>query len=750
MIHERSQELITGAFVSSTDPSVNYSTQNHYIAQNNYTENHTNDMFHETYLNFNLDALSSLYSSATLTDVQLSLYGVGYNLAVREITSAWNSSTVTYATRPSLSEHVVDYFAGEQGTSSLRNLHFDITKPFAAWFNGERASYGLAITAFDPSAEAYGFMTKDASASFTRPPVLYIDFIEAAGYNNTFDYHTQDIARAGTAYINNFTRNLFLQRDDISISGNIMPVTVSFLYNSGLIQQIEQYPLDNIAPIPIYGNGWLTNYNRVLYPNAINGAVSYAAADGTIVYFTIEDGEDGSNIITEENSGALGAKGYSIDISGLPEDCETLGLEYFKLLTPKGETESFDMFGRVIKIQKTARASQSIDIHYTTNYTSAATTDFSDFLKIDYITDGVGRKYDFTYDATSGLLTSIQCYTADGTAIKAGSSEKDLKNTYTYTNGNLTKVTFPDSKTASYEYSLNRMCAAISNDIYKVNYTYMPSYSTVSPYRKIMIVNEYARKSRTDDYTSGESLAIRPDGPHQTRFFKSGSLSNFEIHQFDKFGRTTGIIDAQGNYSACSLTNESIRNETYGQIASAANAMRLVNTGFENDLTAWDADAFTNADIVSAETHSGTKALKISSEETVNKVISQSIPITVDTGFTFSAYVKAAQTNTAHMLTMKIIAFNSETNSRYENTRQIAAVDNEFERYTVQLQIPEFEEFTHIAVEIGLNGSAGTFYVDSMQLDSGLGARDYNYLTDGSLYDQTTNALSSSWTAGGA
>ena len=46
-----------------------------------------------------------------------------------------------------------------------------------------------------------------------------IDYVDTTGTNDSFEYLTQEIGRAGTVNVNTFTRALSLNRSDLSMDG---------------------------------------------------------------------------------------------------------------------------------------------------------------------------------------------------------------------------------------------------------------------------------------------------------------------------------------------------------------------------------------------------------------------------------------------------------------------------------------------------------------------------------------------------
>lgn len=675
----------------------------------------------ELYIKLHMDQLGILTETITPTDVELVLSGQGYNLAAYEITSPLDVSTVTYNTKPQLAaDQVIDFYTGMRSVSEIQKVHFNITKIFQQWLSGEKENNGLAIYSYDPALPAFGLFLGERLQS--RGITLLIDFVESTGYSDQFNYHTQDIGRAGVSYINDFTQRLLIKRDDIAISGNIMPVNIAFLYNPAIFLKMDQFVRlmtaleeDSVCFPAVYGNGWLTSYNRCLYWDPLTNdsfSYCYAGENGNIVHFSMVEQEDGSYIYPEEASEGSG-NGYELFISeDCPDEVSFPGSEYIRLKKSNGEIEQFDESGRLIKIYKEKYPQQSVDIVYV----SDGTEDFN-FYAIDYITDGVGRKYDFIYN-DSGMLQNIQCFTADGTAIKAGTTSSNLQMTYTYDeNGNLTKAAFPDSGSASYEYDASgRMTAAISQNMYKLFYAY-------DDFGRVCRIMEYAQDfSKRSGYTVGNAIAIVPDGPKQVTF--SDISGNEETIQFDKYGKTVLVTDARGNYV-----------DSVSGIQRTMSKNLLVNQSFEDDLSGWE---YEDLSVSENAAHSGSKSVKFDASGFLQQEITA-----VDSGsYTFSAYIQAEDGfSVEDSLLMRCAAMDAEGNCVADIIRTVAATSAEFTRYSVVLNVPE--NAVSVGVAIGSLSGTGVFYVDSVQFEKGSGFGAYNLLDNNALAETAEGAVSS-------
>ncbi len=726
------EDWFTQAAVTSESPDENFCNSSLNIVANGLTVNENGDVipaqpYAETYVQLHLDKIKVLTEDITPIDVQFVFAGGGTNLAAYEITQALDLQEVTYNTKPMRAVEPTDYYINDD-FEGIQAVHFNITKLFNGWLSGEKENNGFAVYAYDNTKPASGIFFSRGSKIGNS--FITLDFVESTGCSNNFDYHTQDIDRAGTSYINDFSQRLTVKRDDISISGNVMPVGISFLYNPAIFLKIDKYRRlfadaeDGSAPCPaVYGNAWLTNYNRFLYINdcliSDNYDYSYADENGSVVHFTFTEEEDGTLIGTDADHNGYTLTGFA----DIPYGCETRGIEYLRLQTPNGTVEQFDTLGRLIKIYKEKYPAQSVNISYAV---TAEAEDTGNIYAIDSITDGTGRKYDFVYDTNSGRLKNIRCYTPDGTEIKAGGSASALKMTYTYDdNGNLTQVGFPDGGAAYYEYNeQNRLTAANSRNMYKLAYTY-------DNFGRVCGVTEFAQDiSKLTGFQKGNSITITADGPKQVTF--SDESGAYETVQFDKYGKTMLVTDARGNYT-----------EAESGIQRTVGANLLQNQSFENGLTDWEQDAGNTAvTLTDSDAHSGTHAVKISDSSDSYAGISQNVAVPEGGVYTFSAYIKAPNGYAAtDRLTMTATATDEigETELAVA-VRTVAAVSAEYARYSITLTAPENTK--SVWVFVGFAGSSGTFYIDSLQLERGSGFGAYNLLANSDFSAQSTQMLS--------
>lgn len=76
-------------------------------------------------------------------------------------------------------------------------------------------------------------------------PQVTIDYVNNSGLEDYWTYHSQDIGRAGTGYINDYNGNFVLIHDDLDMNGNRMPISLNHVFNSNRTRTIG-YGVSNL------------------------------------------------------------------------------------------------------------------------------------------------------------------------------------------------------------------------------------------------------------------------------------------------------------------------------------------------------------------------------------------------------------------------------------------------------------------------------------------------------------------------
>lgn len=326
---------------------------------------------------------------------------------------------------------------------------FDITEAFNMWSMGLCDKNGFVVKPILGEGESCNVRVGGEDGYSVNRPYYTVNYRNVYGIRDDFEYHSIDMGRAGTAYVNDVTNVLVVVREELGLAGNVMPANLCRIYDSKLTNSVEySLPLSNGA-----GTNWQWNYyGRLVHSSE---KLRYYGADGTWMYFILEETlEDGKQKYVCPDS----------DKFTLWVEADATSLKNFENMYFEDEeyTYRFNSTGRIIKIiQKSSNA--SIDITYIASAT------------IGKVTDGVGREFRLSVQvpANSPRKTSkIGAYTSSGeqiTVTTPGSeTPTNIEMTYTYDTSvagvTLFKTaTYADGETVRYEYNDNNDLVLIEN-----------------------------------------------------------------------------------------------------------------------------------------------------------------------------------------------------------------------------------------------------------------------------------------------
>lgn len=697
---------------------------------------------------FNMDVFEGFKSpEIAVTDVNYMGSGnvAGGNIIAKPINGTWDSSTITYddvypadGSTPVITyeDEIIDYFTGiplNGEDEENFTVYFNITELFNQWLKGETDNNGFALV--PESSNVTGLMTIggcfEISYNGNVNRAYYdsyctIDYVDTTGTNDSFEYLTQEIGRAGTASVNTFTRALSLNRTDLSMDGLRLPTSVAFNYNPsansfidimlGIVNELDDSDETVILP---YGNNWLPSCFQCV-TMFTEGEFQFFTGEGTLVTFNekeetvteIIDEVETTTTVTTFEADETSDSGYTLELIDETGNDE---FENMKLTSPNGTVSYFSEYGVVNRICETEPNS---DGTYDTIY--IVSMDDNDFV-IDYITDGIGRKYDFVYDEELGLLTEINCLAADGTQIKAGSTDEDLKILYNYDEDrNLIDVTYPDGKYVMYDYENGNLVKVTNIDDYNIEYTY-------DSLDKVTMITEMAGS------TSGNSITLEELSNRQVKIIDA--YLGTEIHQFGKDGKLNYIFDDKGNYykSENSQSSDESVSVEYGWKVEPENLLK--NGSFEDVTNSkpsnWS-NAFDVEDTIDGNASNYACKVNGTTQQT------QTVSVNGGTAYTFSVYAKT--TSDTGVLDIQVLAKNGTGGSN--STGQQFILTKEYQQYSVT--VGNLNDITEVTVTIGGENTTGDVWVDNAQLESSNGTTEFNYVENGT-FRYVTDTVPDNW-----
>ncbi|WP_156946308.1 DNRLRE domain-containing protein, partial [Clostridium akagii] len=674
-------------FVCSNDPS--NKSQNQYVRVGQTPVVGTT----RTYIKFDLPQLST---GDMITSAQLNLElcsGVSKisnnQVNVHKINQDFNPDTISWGSQPSYDSNIEAL--SNISLNQDQWVNWDITSIAKQWFT-QGNNYGLMLEE-DNGGNYSAFWASNIYSTYAsaRPQVSF-NFINNSGIENYWTYHSQDVGRAGTSYVNDYNGNLIFKHSDIDMNGSKMPVSINHVFNSN----------DKNLNIG-YGNGWRLNISQKLEWQVISGTgyYRYTDEDGTRHYFenssatTISDELNLGLTLTKETDGTYSItdkKNNKIDFySG------TCDLNYIK--DANGNTMTF-------------------------SYGTAASNGVRTLTKV---TDGAGRVVNLTYNNVGGLTTiqdtvgRVTNYNYDGS-------------------GNLTSISYPDSKTSTYSYDGNHnLMSATNYDGYKISY----QYYGISPYRVSDIL-----ESNTDG-TLGDELSINY-GNNSTTYTDEKGRKN--VYEFDNTGKTLCIKDNDGSAeyyqygdttNASKLTSESKLEKTIVNL--------LTNHELETtDSWATSKDGGNGTGTFTTEaSYLGNQSIKITKSDNVSRqYYDQWNNLAKGKTYTFSGYVKTSGVSNTNGNGAVLSFYYKDKSGVYQHIdSKYSNGTKDWQRQQVSFTLPNDASDTNVLTRLSMYQESGTSYFDSLQLEEGSIANRYNLIDNGDL--SGTSGTPNKWSASG-
>lgn len=431
---------ISDSFVASGVPSGNYYLWEHFGVGYGYVSG-----FNRAFIKFNLP--NNLTSADVIINAAMDLYlnkenRNGSQINVHKVTSNWDSKTVTWQNQPSYESKIDNYEIINSAGATKYSL--DITRMVKEWYT-TGSNYGLMLKYNNENEPFSEFVSSDSQIGYQYArPKITLFYVNKAGLENYWTYHSQSAGRAGTSYVNDFNGNLIHTHDDLSMNGSRMPISLSHIFNNS----------DKSINLQ-FGNGWRLNLSQRVTEQTFSDGLRYIHID-----------EDGTKHY------------YKADTSGVFKD--ELGGD--TKLTKNGDGSY------TIKDKK----DNTLNFAATAGYLSTIKDSNGNILSLAYdgdllktVTDGVGRVTSLEYDSNK-MLTSV-------------TDPSGRKTSYAYNGNRLEKITYSDGKQSSYSYDANgNLTSAVNFDGYKVSYEYYGA----EPYRVSKI------KESHNDGTAGNELSI--------------------------------------------------------------------------------------------------------------------------------------------------------------------------------------------------------------------------------------------------
>lgn len=631
---------------------------------------------------------------------------------LHNVTSSWNQSTVCWNSNIQYDSSITDYqtvqHIEETNLNADRWQIFEITDLVRGWYSGEIANNGVMLRSEkeNNSSQARAWLFSSGYTSYSQVrPVFVIHYRNMSGYEDYWSYTGISAGRGGAVSVNNYNGNaVFSQPLTLGDGGNLMPVSISLVYNSN----------GDDAPYSLFGAKMRTNFHLHIKKedntNLYDAGYRYylVDADGTKHWFYFEN----STAKTSKDEDGLG---YTLDI--ITKGSDTTCTDAIFRLTDKDKTKMyFNSENKLIQITNTNNI--SIKVTYTTNPTLIKT-----------IIDGAGRVYTFNYEDTENprYCTSI-------------TDPAGRKISFEYTNGNMTKITFADNKSCTLSYDntdndeLLTQITAIDGTRAQIKYNDNDQY-------RVQNINW-----GTSDTDLLESYSFEYKQNETSITERVSDTKNRKYtYQFNDFGQTTGIVSNESGMAQYFeyTTPEEVGSANANKLVSESKVIHSVanyikNPGVVNALSGTFSTTIgstTGSPSISQDTTKGNltknslKVYKPSSNTSYVYALQDHTGLSSGT-YTFSCYANTYGGTTADkgLYVGYRILNSSGTIVKSGSAENINTTDG-WERISVTFDL-EANQTVRVLVGFSygsLEGS-GTVWFDDFQLEKSAGVSSYNLL----------------------
>lgn len=422
-----------------------------------------------------------------------------YNLVeVNQIKADWTAGTqsVRLNTENSANYDLVEIYSDGEDSENLITYNFDFTNYCNYTRIGLISNYGVAL------------MANELGTNLTFENLtVEMYYHEIEDVDSGFEHEQIDMGRSGMVYINDYTCSPTLVRDELSLYGEISPVTIQTVFN----------PMADIDDNGLGIHTRLNYYSTLIYDSTSN-LYLWKNCEGENLYFEKKIGS--STVFT-----ATGADDviYTLYLTG--SDYSNYGNILIKDSNDKEyKFSSYSSKGYLTEIYDGSENNNCIVIEYATIGNNK--------YNISSVTDGIGRKYILTY--SNGYLSKLHVLNSDGDPIyissetATGETNTPIEINYSYQNGLLQQITYADGKTVQYTYGNDEKFSTITNiDGSKINFTYESKFDKES-YK----LSEYIKVDSNNN--NQETVEIESiDGSIYNRAFSSNLYSSNKKLTFD-------------------------------------------------------------------------------------------------------------------------------------------------------------------------------------------------------------------------
>ena len=618
----------------------------------------------------------------------------------------WTNTTLLWSNQPSYDATygAVDFTTFTAGTGTF-NYTLDITKIAKKWYE-QGQNYGVMLKSYNESTTRRSAFYSTNYTSAAMYPQCSVTYVNSTGLESYWNYETVDLGRSGTVSVNDYNGAMTYVVDDIDLSGNTSPMSLSHIYLSDVGSLNEFSDLQTTR----YGAGFRTSLmERIKLLSSTADPALYTAGyrvkltdvDGTVHYFKKTDTVKHYVYEFDEN----------VVIDEAPANDYIFTLSY-----EDGSKRLYDSEGYIVGML------DQNGVRYT--ITPASGNQMS-------ITDGANRTGTLQFNS-SGYLTSF-------------TDPAGRVTSYTYSGDKLTTITYPDSRTTQYTYNSNGLLESITaTDGTSVRFTYKAVTSKGKTFYRVATMT---RKGTNSDFNT---LSFQYEGGFTVVTSGDGTVNKIS---FDSMGRAIGVQDQDGNLVTGKYNNGGNKQNT---VASESNSFSVtenffLNHSFEEGETNWNLYVYQdgyNLGVSTEAAKAGNQSIKLSRTAAGGDYLNQDYT-NVSAGETYvaSAYMKIDGQIENGNAFLKTEIKQGDTILSTEYSIPYYTTQGEWQRVQVPVTIPSGCDRIRVFATLETYGSeTETVYFDCMQLEKKEAAGPYNFLTNPTcdMLDSSGNAIG--WT----
>lgn len=648
----------------------------------------------------------------------------------------------------------IEDFTKLTSSTTRTYIALDLTRAVRDWYQNGTQNRTLLLKS-DCSSTKRIASTLYTSASNTYFAVTYRnDF----GLEDYYTYQTQSAGRAGTGYVSDHMQRLTIENPIITSDSNVMPFSLSLVYNSALNNSYfgsssDRYTRD--FQNMILGGGWKLSAQQCIQ------SVRIAEDDTNTLYWVYTDGDGTQHYFYETSSGVY-------------EDEDGLGLK-ITLVSETGHTnfKMTDDYGNetyfrdgILTYTKDAYGN---GIYYCYNYSTfngAASTTWRPTNAVHNQLTSIWRLNN------GGSSEQLARFVYDSNNNITGVYDEAGRETLFYYNTSggiryLDYVVYPDGAKADYTYNTYGMTCAYDQEAnYGICYTY-DSDGTVNQFYEYYLSGTTHVIGNIVSCWNGLNRSSYRDWGADHKKETSDDLRQEVL--FDNWGRTvctyttnTDSTEVLGSSAASYVQNSGTSRKNNRTLDIGSSGMTAVNLlidgGIEKSTDSWTSSCSANASAAARTTitndenrRHGTGGLNLylSSSATSSNYagIYRSASLTGGKPYTLSAYFSASSyMNWNSGAKLELLVQNSSGTTLethlLTDAKPNAAMEDGWQRVSATYTPAGSGNYRFL---FKLSGCNGTAYLDDLQLEQAEAASTYNLLQNGSF----ENTLSGNWSING-